>query len=90
MKFSKQRFTEDVTIDYNEFDNCQFENCTIYYHGGDFKLTEVKFTDVRFAFGHSANNTLAFLRFLRGTMPQAFQGFFESAPRGGPQSGKAN
>jgi hypothetical protein len=90
MKFEKQKLTGDVTIDYNEFVDCEFENCTIFYHGGDFKLTRVKFVNVRFGLAHSANSTLMFLRFLRDVLPKSFEELLANVSKSTPQSGKVN
>lgn len=90
MKFSNQKLTGDVTVDYNEFVDCEFENCTLFYHGGDFKLTRVKFTNVRFGFAHSANSTLAFLRFLRDVLPKSFEELLQNVAASTPQSGVIN
>lgn len=67
MKFEKQTFTDDITLDYNEFIDCEIKNCTIFYYGGKFTLVRTKFTNVHFGVGGSANDTLVFLRIVRAT-----------------------
>ena len=70
MKFEKQTFTEDVTLDYNEFTDCEIKDCVLSYYGGKFTLVRTKLTNVRFAMGGPANDTLAFLRLVRANGPQ--------------------
>jgi len=69
MKFEKQTFTEDVTLDYNEFIDCEIKGCMVSYHGGQFNLIRTKLTNVRFGLGGPANATLAFLRLVRANGP---------------------
>ena len=70
MHFEKQVFTTDVTLDYNEFVDCEFKNCKIFYHGGPFSVVNGKFSQVSYMFGGDANNTLGFLRMLHSITPQ--------------------
>ena len=54
MKFEKQTFTEDITLDYNEFFDCEIKDCKIIYFGGKFALVRTKLKNVRFTVGGSA------------------------------------
>ena len=67
MRFKDQTFTEDVTLDYNEFIDCEIRDCKVLYHGGQYSLVRTKFTNVQFGLGGHANNTLAFLRIVRAS-----------------------
>jgi hypothetical protein len=42
MKFIGQVFTSDVTLDYNEFVDCEFRGCTVLFHGGEFSLVRAQ------------------------------------------------
>jgi hypothetical protein len=65
MKFVNQAFTGEVTLDYNEFVDCEFRDCVLLFHGGDFSLVRARFVNVRFGLAGPANNTLNFLRLVR-------------------------
>jgi hypothetical protein len=80
MRFVGQVFTSDVTLDYNEFVDCEFRGCVVLYHGGTFSLVRTKFTGVRFGLGAAANNTLAFLRLVRAQGPQLVDELLDAAP----------
>ena len=82
MKFVNQTFTEDLTIDYNEFVDCEIKDCVVMFHGGSFSLVRTKLTNVRFGCADAANNTLAFLRVVRATNPRAID---ELLDQGGKQ-----
>jgi hypothetical protein len=80
MKFTGQAFTSDVTLDYNEFVDCEFRDCTVLFHGGEFSLVRTRFTNVRFGLGAAANNTLAFLRLVRAQGPHLLEELLNAAP----------
>ncbi|MFO1400034.1 MAG: hypothetical protein U1F30_02280 [Steroidobacteraceae bacterium] len=80
MRFVGQVFTSDVTLDYNEFVDCEFRGCTLLYHGGTFSLVRTRFTNVRFGLGAAANNTLAFLRLVRSQGPHLVDELLAAAP----------
>ena len=63
MKISFRRFAnERVELDNNEFDACEFENCTLIYGGhGPVGLTNCSFTGVKWESVGPAQNTLAFM-----------------------------
>ncbi len=65
MRFEKQTFTTDVTLDYNEFIDCTIRDCVVMFHGGEFTLVRTKLLNVRFGLGGPANSTLVFLRLVR-------------------------
>jgi len=69
MKFEKQTFTDDVTLDYNEFIDCEIRGCRVYYYGGKFTLIRTKLTNVSFGLGGPANDTLSFLKLVRANGP---------------------
>lgn len=65
MRFEGQLFSGEVTLDHNEFIDCEFRDCRVVFHGGTFSIVRVKFTRVQFELRDQANNTLAFLRLVR-------------------------
>ena len=69
MRFVKQTFGIDVTLDYNEFIDCKIRDCVVLYHGGEFSLVRTRLTNVRFGLGGPANNTLGFLKLVRSNGP---------------------
>jgi len=73
MRFVKQLFTTDVTLDYNEFIDCEIKDCVVFFHGGDFSLVGTKLTNVRFGLGGPANSTLGFLRLIRANGPHLLE-----------------
>lgn len=87
MRFVKQTFTNDVTLDYNEFVDCEISNCLVLFHGGDFTLLRTTLTNVRFGLGGPANNTLNFLRLVRAASPRLLDDLLNAAP--GPVSGQS-
>jgi hypothetical protein len=80
MRFVKQTFTNDVTLDYNEFVDCEISNCLVLFHGGDFTLLRTTLTNVRFGLGGPANNTLNFLRLVRAASPRLLDELLNAAP----------
>jgi len=81
MKFERQVFESDVTLDYNEFVDCELRNCVVFYYGGNFSLVRTKLNNVRFALGGPANQTLAFLRFVRANGPQLIDELLDQGPQ---------
>jgi hypothetical protein len=79
MRFSKQTFTTDVTLDYNEFIDCEIRDCTVLFHGGEFSLVRTKLTNVRFGLAGPANNTLVFLRLVRAHGPNLINELLDAA-----------
>ena len=69
MKFKNQTFTDDITLDFNEFIDCEIKDCKILYYGGKFLLVRTKFINVQFGLGGPANDTLTFLRLVRANGP---------------------
>jgi hypothetical protein len=84
MRFVNQTFSDDVTLDYNEFVDCEIRNCLVLFHGGDFVLLRTTLTNVRFGLGGPANNTLNFLRLVRAANPRLLDELLNAAP--GPVS----
>ena len=87
MRFVKQVFTDGVTLDYNEFIDCEISNCLVMFHGGDFTLLRTTLTNVRFGLGGPANNTLNFLRLVRAAHPRLLEELLDAAP--GPVPGQS-
>ena len=79
MRFEKQVFTSDVTLDYNEFVDCEFRDCVVMYYGGEFSLVRTRMTSVRFGLGGSANLTLGFLRLVRAHGPELLDQLLDAA-----------
>lgn len=66
MDFKNQTFSGgEVTLDYNRFESCHFENCIVLFGGGQFNLTDVTMNNVRFGLMDAADRALAFLRVIR-------------------------
>jgi hypothetical protein len=63
MKFDQKTFTkESIELDFNEFKDCTFKDCTLSYLGyGLFTLNGCRFENVAWRFGGAAANTIAFL-----------------------------
>jgi hypothetical protein len=80
MRFVNQTFTDGVTLDYNEFVDCQIRDCLVLFHGGDFTLLRTTLTNVRFGLGGPANSTLNFLRLVRAASPLLLDELFNAAP----------
>jgi hypothetical protein len=81
MKFERQTFTTDVTLDYNDFTDCEIKDCVIFFCGGDFSLVRTTLNNVRFALGGPANCTLNFLRLVRLTDPNAINELLNHGPQ---------
>lgn len=86
MRFERQTFTTNVTLDYNEFIDCTIKDCTVLYFGGDFSLTRTTLSNVRFGLGESANRTLDFLRLVRANGQQLLDELLDAAPGPAPDS----
>lgn len=84
MRFTGQVFTADVTLDYNEFIDCEFRNCAVLFHGGTFSLVRARFHEVRFGLGDAADRTLAFLRLIRAQNPAMVDELLDAAPGPAP------
>jgi hypothetical protein len=80
MRFVKQVFTDGVTLDYNEFIDCEINNCLVMFHGGEFTLLRTTLSNVRFGLGGPANNTLNFLRLVRAANPRLLDELLDAAP----------
>lgn len=63
MNFEGKSFkNETVDIDFNHFSNCQFEKCTLVYHGyGVIGMEGCSFNEVNWTFSGAAANTLKFM-----------------------------
>jgi hypothetical protein len=66
MKHEKTSFNnQDVVLDNNEFYECNFENCTLFY-GGEKPptLNNCSFSGVKWNFVGAAANTISFMKAL--------------------------
>jgi len=63
MKFEGKTFkNETIDIDFNQFSKCQFENCTLVYHGyGVIGMDGCSFNNVNWSFADAAASTLQFM-----------------------------
>jgi hypothetical protein len=84
MRFLNQTFTGDVTLDYNEFVDCEFRDCVLLFHGGDFSLVRARFVNVRFGLAGPANNTLNFLRLVRANGAHLVNELLDQGPQPTP------
>lgn len=80
MRFINQTFTTDVTLDYNEFVDCEIRDCVVLFHGGDFSLVRTRLVNVRFGLAGAANSTLNFLRLVRASNPLLLDELLNAAP----------
>lgn len=86
MKFLGQVFEGgEVTLDFNEFIDCEMRRCVLVYRGGDFSLVRTRLVGVQFALGGAANNTLSFLRLVRANGPALLDGLLDSGPQPVPE-----
>jgi hypothetical protein len=83
MRFEKETFTNDVTLDCNEFIDCTISNCALLHAGGPFSLTRTTLTNVRFGIGGPAQNTLAFIRLIlaQGNGEQLLRELLQQGPQ---------
>ena len=87
MRFVGQVFSGgEVTLDYNEFVDCEIRDCMVLYHGGEFSLVKTKLTNVRFGLGGAASNTLAFLKLVRANGQHLLDSLLEQGSQ--PVSGQ--
>ena len=63
MKYERQLFEGGTEVlDGNEYEACEFRNCTLVYNGGKLpELVQCKFYEVRWQFGDAAGRTLDLL-----------------------------
>jgi len=66
MKYTAKKFDGDnVTVDFNEYVECEFSNCEIIFKGGNLPVFEkCVFNNCRFSLTEKADNTLGYLSFL--------------------------
>jgi hypothetical protein len=88
MKFVGQVFDGgEVTLDYNEFVDCEMRGCVLTFYGGEFSLVRTRLEKVQFALGGAANNTLSFLRLVRANGPALLDGLLDAGPQPEPGQG---
>jgi hypothetical protein len=76
-----------VTLDYNEFVDCEIRDCLLVYHGGEFSLVRTKLVNVRFGLGGAANNTLGFLKLVRANGQELLDSLLDQGPQ--PEPGQS-
>jgi hypothetical protein len=76
MKFKDKNFkNEKIDIDFNQFSNCQFDSCTLVFHGyGVIGMDGCSFINVNWTFDGAAAKTLQFMH-----------GLYHGAGEGGRQ-----
>lgn len=79
MKFEKQTFTTDVTLDFNEFVDCVFTGCTVYFHGNPYLLIRTDMEGISLKFAGAAAETLSTLKALRQRSPQLVEDLINKA-----------
>jgi hypothetical protein len=86
MKFVGQVFNGgEVTLDHNQFVDCEMRDCILVYHGGDFSLVRTRLIGVQFGLGGAANNTLSFLRLVRANGQALLDGLLDAGPQPVPE-----
>jgi hypothetical protein len=85
MKYDRHRFDGGTEVlDTNEYDSCEFRNCTLVYNGGKLpELLNCQFENVRWQFGEAAGRTLDLLGaiYRGGSGPINVQRIFEEVKR---------
>ena len=86
MKHKEAKYTEcDITLDGNEFENCQFINCKLSYSGGPVKLGPgCVFDKPQFMLSGAAFRTMELLGILYQASPSAIEKIFEGIRKIGP------
>ena len=79
MQFENETFSDEVTLDGNEFVNCGFaRGCKIIYGGGKFDLKDCRFqAPIAYELNGAAAITLSFLRFLARMSPDMLRQMLE-------------
>jgi len=86
MKHKDAKYTEcDITLDGNEFENCQFINCKLRYSGGPVKFGPgCVFDKPQFMLSGAAFRTMELLGILYQASPSAVEKIFEGIRKIGP------
>jgi hypothetical protein len=66
MKYTANKFKDNnVTVDFNEYVDCEFDGCQIIFKGGNLPIFErCQFNNCQFSLLERADNTLGYLAFL--------------------------
>lgn len=80
MRFEKQIFITDVTLDHNVFVDCVIRDCVVHFHGGPIELERTRFENVRFALHGAALATIGFLKLAKLNNPRIVEELIEKAP----------
>lgn len=72
MKYTGKKFDgANVTLDFNEYVDCEFSGCEMIYKGGNLPVFEnCNFSQCRFSLVEKAQNTLDYLAFLYQNMAE--------------------
>ncbi len=85
MKHKDAKYTEcDITLDGNEFENCQFINCKLRYSGGPIQLANCVIDKPQFMLSGPALRTMQLLGVLYQASPPAVEKIFEGIRKMGP------
>lgn len=80
---------QTIVLDFNHFQDCYFENCTLIYHGqGVVNVEGCHFEDCQWTFSSSAAATLQFMRGMYqqgGALRRIIEEAFNDFVRGGEQ-----
>jgi len=61
-----------ITVDFNEYIECEFDNCEIIYKGGNLPVFEkCSFNNCQFSLVDKADNTIGYLSFLYQNLAEA-------------------
>ena len=84
MKFTAETFqNRDVTLDFNQFFNCKFDNCNIIYNGNSFTAVGCDFYEVRITLIGNAKNVLKFMSaFYKMGAKESIEKTFENIRQG--------
>ncbi len=66
MKYTEMKHDgKKVTVDFNEYIECEFNDCEIIYKGGNLPVFEkCNFNNCQFSLVEKADNTIGYLSFL--------------------------
>jgi len=92
MRYEEKTFkNEELRLDGNEYANCSFASCSLFYGGSDaVAFSNCRFDQCQWAFVDSASNTLRFMAGLyhglgqggRDLIEQLFENIRKSPPPG--------
>ncbi|MGD8593167.1 MAG: hypothetical protein PVF82_10070 [Gammaproteobacteria bacterium] len=73
MKYTAMKHDgKKVTVDFNEYIDCEFNDCEILYKGGNLPVFEnCKFNNCQYSLVDKADNTIGYLSFLYKNMSES-------------------